>query len=231
MTELEDYLYQKIVQEMRSWNPVEARDIYLIRMYHGLVDDDLRQGMLSGLDYNTKQNLKASGYTEDDKWDSPAAHRSPWTLCMPFVEAWGNAGQADPEGVRLRNKHLADVGLLMTDAEYQRWGELYTKKSWNGRGGYGVFTPEDAAEEEQIDRRLDQIGQVFVDAVGAAVRLLHSDGVVREVCGRDVPIVLELSNDFDTLDAYTLSLVRQINPAGVAEDYYAFRAPHHGLSE
>lgn len=152
-------------------------------------------------------------------------------LCQPFVEAWGNADQADPEGCRLRNQHLADAGLLMTDAEYQRWGELYTKKSWNGRDGYGVFTPEDAAEEEQIDRRLDQFGQVFVDAVGAAVWRLHSEGVVREVCGRDVPIVLELSNDFDTLDAYTLNLVRQMNPAGVAEDYYSFRAPHHGLSE
>lgn len=163
---------------------MEAHDIYLIRMYIALVNDDIRQGMLSGPDYNTTQHLNQRGDTEDEKWDSPAAYRARWMLCQPFVEAWGNTDQADPEGCRLRNQHLADAGLLMTDAQYQRGRELYTKKSWNGRGGYGLFTLEDAAEEEQFDRRLDQIGQTFVDAVGAAVWRLHSEGVVREVCGR-----------------------------------------------
>lgn len=53
MSEFEDYLYQKINRELRSWVPAEAHDIYLIRMYIALVNDDIRQGLLSGPDYNT----------------------------------------------------------------------------------------------------------------------------------------------------------------------------------
>jgi hypothetical protein len=231
MSEFEDYIYQRLNQEMRSWNSMEAHDIYLIRMYIGLVDDDIRQGELSGPEYHTKQHLIESGSSEAEKWDSPAAHRAGFQLCEPFVEAWGNADKADPEGIKLRDRHLAAAGFLMTDLEYKRLGELWTKKNWNGRGGYEVFTPEDAAEEEQIEQRLEKIGEAFVDAVGVVIRHLHGDGVVQEVCGKNVPIVLELSNDFDALDNYTLKLVRQINPLGIADEYFAFHARHRGFSE
>ncbi len=233
MSGLEEHLYQKVSQEMRSWEPLEACDIYLITLHIAFVDDDMRQGMLSGPCYNTLRHWQSGGGTGRDKWEtSEHQHCASFSLCEPVVEEWGNEGRADPLGVDLRDKHFADLSLFITDTESDHfWKHLYRKKGGSGRPGFPLFTPEDAQQYDAFRERLSKNGQAFVDACAGVVRRLHDAGVVQQVCGRPVPVILDVSNDMDALTIRAWRLTRQVNPFGVADECVGQRLGFYGLKE
>ena len=231
MGSLSDHLYHRVEQEVRSWTQTEARDIYVIALHIGFVDDDMRQGTVSGPCYNPWRHWQAQGGAEEQKWQaSRYQHYAKSTSCEPAIEEWGNEDTADPVGVDLRNKHLNDMSLLMTDAEDDRlWKQLHHKNVQSERLGSSLFTPEDAAEYDTLREKLTNNGKAFVDVCASTVRRLHDEGLIREVCGRSVPVVLDVSNDMDALKARAWRLTREVNPNGVAEDWVKAHLGRHGL--
>lgn len=233
MSELEAYLYQRVEQEIRSWAGHDLHDAYIIALYVGFVDDDMRQGMLSGPCYNTLKHWQQKNGAKVGKWEtSEHLYCTKWTLCEPVVEDWGNGDTADPLGVDLRNKYLADQSLFITDEENSRfWDHLFRKKGRSSRPGSPGFTPEDSEEYDQFQEKLTRNGEAFVDVCAATVQRLHESGAIREVFGHSVPVILDFSNDMDYLKVRAWRLMRQSNPDGIAEEWINLHLTNYGLKD
>lgn len=232
MSELEAYLYQRVAQEIRSWDGTKAQDIYVISLHVSFVDDDTRQGVLNAPCYNTMQYWQSKGGASVDRWRLYDEFCGRWTLCEPIVEEWGNQDSADPAGVMVRNQYLADLSLFISDAEHDYfWDHLFRKKGRSGQPGFPIFTTEDAEEYDRYQEKSSRNGEAFINVCAAVIYRLHDDGVIQEICGRSVPVVLHISNDMDDLAVYAWHLTRQVNPLGIADEWAKSHLARFGLSE
>ena len=79
-----------------------------------------------------------------------------------------------------------------------------------------------AARDEIYAVYADSLFFAIIDLCGSVLRRLHESCAVTEVCGRAVPIVVEMLNDTGD-ELYTLSQIEATTPAGLVEDYVKWK--------
>lgn len=112
MNAFEEYVYEKFVQEMRSWPTEVAHDIYVVVIYISFVDDDPRAAQL-WLSYNTLSQWKSSvaraSSEIEAKWNYAFWFNDALlVLCkQPYMNDFlTDVADVDWQGVGLRDAYL-----------------------------------------------------------------------------------------------------------------------------
>ncbi len=201
MHEFEEYIYQRFAEVIRSWPPAVARDIYVIVIYISLLEDDSRFAELS-LNYNTLSNyherIADASNEAEAKWNYAFwPHDDKIRLCE---SPKSNPRHPDLEGIHLRDEYLRSrlPQYDLSDAE----SDLLLHNE----------------DHSQFYRYESEIINAVVDVCGFVIRRLHEDGLIVQVCGHSVPVVVEMLNDSGH-DEYRLAQVEAANPTDLANDY------------
>lgn len=181
--------YEKIKEAILQIDSSIIPDIYVLSFYVYNGDDDPRQPMLT-VGYNTYERLQSC---------TPEPGQEPkWPIASDVDEAKWNFA------FWLQNEELIIGGY-----DYDPISE------WVKNSPY-YYTDEQADDDFDTTDLLGQkIQDRFAEIVISHARRLHSDGVIAEKFGKDIPIIVHELEYYDKPVLWT----RQANPDGLAKEF------------
>jgi hypothetical protein len=170
-------------------------EIYVLSFRIWRVDGDERHPYVA-IGYNTETRYEREAYPED-----PGEARWNYALwLLDGFELLGNVPE-DPAGSPLYVEEVRDLGI---------WFD----------GDYDFLTMDVPEEEEaELDARSDLLRFHFSDAVIGLARHLHTDGLLAEIFGRDLPVVVF---DMDS-PGWEIEATRAANPPESIVDFMAWQ--------
>ncbi|MFF3616050.1 hypothetical protein [Streptomyces sp. NPDC002580] len=170
-------------------------EIYALSFRIWRIDGDERHPYVA-IGYNTESRYERESYPED-----PGEAR--WNYALWLLDGFETLGNVpeDPAGSPLYGEEVRELGIWF-DGEY----DFLT-----------MDLPEE--EEEELDALSDLLRLHFSDAVIDLARHLHADGLLTEIFGRDLPVVVF---DMDS-PGWEIEATRAANPPESVADFMAWQ--------
>ncbi len=80
------------------------------------------------------------------------------------------------------------------------------------------------------DREPGAPAAAFVDVCADSIQRLFQNGVITEVCGQPVPVILCFGNDMGN-ENHLMRRMREANPPSLTDEYYQWRKEHFSGAE
>ncbi len=206
MHDFETYIFKTFAQTIRTWNASIAGDIYALAFLALNDDDDLRRPTVRLL-YNTEAEWRrqcecanAPGVPRLCQPTSPAEAR--WNHPFWLQTAQASIGTTYPDF----GSPFDSEGIALREA----W--IKQQKLWY----------DDLFQEKAFEQALELGGRICEQFDQMCVRVatqLRDGGILREVFGRDVPIIFF---DREALSPQAIALTYQANPQTLIAEYSAF---------
>lgn len=193
----EDHLWTEAARALRDVPAGERADTYVVSFFVYDEEDDPRHPTLT-VGTNTESQVTL---VTDPSPDVPKPNPW-WTPSDPAEARWNYAFW--------RQNHLAEVGATGTDPV-----GATLRETWIRGQGLWVDEPADDDDWDEFDTRGAEITIAFVRLCTATARRLHEAGVVEEVFGRALPIVIHELEYYDEIAGQTA----EANPPGVADEF------------
>ncbi|MBW3637790.1 MAG: hypothetical protein KY445_15195, partial [Armatimonadetes bacterium] len=219
---LETHLFERLNAAIRQIDPAQTFEIYAFYLVLSLDEGGAYWPEVASLAWLTESDVtpeKAQNY--GSKWSGWAySGEIVISLCGETRDAVGFALQSAFYESLLPNEHAR-----------QKWQTL--QWLWPFRWSENVLMPE---RKEELEARLNaleipaserryffelmlalapfDLSEAFFPILENVIRRLHASGVVREVCGRDVPIGIMATNDVGY--EWGLEPTRRANPDGIS---------------
>lgn len=181
--------YEKIRSTLNAIPAAERAEIYALSFWHDVDEDDLRFQKIT-IGYNTYGNLQ------------------------------GNIGLASSESEAKWNfafwlqNELAEIGGV----------DDPLLKAWFAESPYYFSDEEDEASQEDDDL-FDELGEKagkfeseFLEGVIAMTQRLFNEGVIKQVFGKDIPVLIHELEYYDAPADWT----SRANPQGLADEFVAW---------
>ncbi|MEV8036555.1 hypothetical protein [Streptomyces sp. NPDC086182] len=170
-------------------------EIYALSFRIWRIDGDERHPYVA-IGYNTETQYGQETYPED-----PGEAR--WNYALWLLDGFEMLGNIpeDPAGSPLYVDEVSELGIWF-DGDY---------------GFLAVDPPEEL--EDELDAKSDLLRLHFHDAAIDLARRLHADGVLTEIFGRALPVVV-----FDMDDpGWEIEATEAANPPGIIADFMAWQ--------
>lgn len=181
--------YEKIRSTLNAIPAAERAEIYALSFWHDVDEDDLRFQKIT-IGYNTYGNLQ------------------------------GNVGLASSESEAKWNfafwlqNELTEIGGV----------DDPLLKAWFAETPYYFSDEEDEASQED-DALFDELGEKsgnfeseFLEGVIAMTQRLFNEGVIKQVFGKDIPVLIHELEYYDAPADWT----SRANPQGLADEFVAW---------
>lgn len=189
MIDLQKYIFDKIVQAINNIDKKTIEDIYVLSFYISNVEDDPRKPMIT-FGYNTCEQYKKTFLKINE------VKESKWNYAY-----W------------LQNKELVigdNYGENIAD------NEIIT--TWIKEKNL-YYTDEMEAEDFDTAMFLgEQIIQEFIDVCINVVKKLHSQDIIRNCFGVDIPILIHELEYYDQIASQNI----QANPRELVKEFAAW---------
>jgi hypothetical protein len=197
----QDHLQQVATEAVTSIPATAARDAYVVSFLVYDEDDDPRRPTLT-IGYNTEtrvqQVLAAQPGSELLPADAPTDEaEARWNYAFWLQNELAVIGDSthDPVGAQLRDQWIKDSGLWFDEPE---------------------AAPTDAPDAwDAVEPMAQQITQRFVRACVQLANQLHADGLIQQIFGRPVPVLVHEVEYYDAI----ADQAEAANPPGVAADF------------
>ncbi|GMQ57254.1 hypothetical protein AN1V17_16490 [Vallitalea sediminicola] len=169
MLNFDEYIFNKVKDEIDSWNDSLIEDIYVISFCIENINDDYRLPTVT-LGYNTISNVKevkvSAGDFEEARWN---------------YAFW------------LQNRELVigDIYNEINDADKVR--------GWIKEQGLYFTDEEESKDFDRIVELGEKIIIEFVDIIISVVQKLHSENVIKDKFKRDIPLIIHELEYYDEI--------------------------------
>lgn len=169
MFNFEEYVFNKIKDQINTWSDLLIGDIYVISFYIENINDDFRLPSVT-LGYNTISNVKE---VKDIASDLEEAR---WNYAF-----W------------LQNRELV-IGDI-----YSEINDVDKVHNWIKEQGLYFTDEEESKDFERTLELGEKITTEFVDLIIRVVQKLHEENVISEKFKRDLPLIIHELEYYDEI--------------------------------